>query len=57
MQIRQLGFILEIIRKELRWTKWNFKSHYLRAHVPKERMEFSPDTLAQYYYCKTELIL
>lgn len=36
-QMRQLGFILEIIRKELRRTSCNFKSQYLikRTHAKR----------------------
>lgn len=36
-QMRQLGFILEIIRKELRWTSCNFKSQYLIKRTNAKR--------------------
>ena len=60
-QMRQLGFILEIIRKELRWTSCNFKSQYLikRTHAKTQTSIFISQTKYQLqeHDCKTALIL
>lgn len=60
-QMRQLGFIFEIIRKELRWTWWNFKSILNQENTCQKRETsifiWQTKYQLQDHYGKTELIL